>query len=216
MVEGHKEDVFRPRTQQDLILERHCHQVIELCMGKAEQRSHYIFHHITHQREPFITIMLIKIQYLYINEKIIQYKREFHKYWFVYWEYREFCRKFSLGKYARVAPIKIKQTICYQNIQENDNVSLTLVLVFTLSILAWLSLMMEAWASRSNTVLRAFLEYSSCGLNSSSRNFLLNMVVMISFITTTTQTQRQSCSESKAILCKHEAGNKTNTMQSVL
>lgn len=124
-------------------------------------------------------------------------------------------RKFSLGNYARIAPIKRKQTICYQNIQENYNVSLTLVLVFTLSILAWLSLMMEAWASRSNTVLRAFLEYSSCGLNSSSRNFLLNMVVMISFITTTTQTQRQSCSESKAILCKHEADNKANTMQFV-
>lgn len=57
----------------------------------------------------------------------------------------------------------------------------------TLSMLAWFSLMMEAWASRSYTVRSAFLEYRSWGLNSSSMNFLLNMVVMMSFITAKTK-----------------------------
>lgn len=36
-------------------------------------------------------------------------------------------------------------------------------------------------------VLRAFLEYSSWGLNSSSMNFLLNMVEMMSFRTVETK-----------------------------
>lgn len=57
----------------------------------------------------------------------------------------------------------------------------------TLSMLAWFSLMMEAWASRSYTVRSAFLEYRSWGLNSSSMNFLLNMVLMMSFITAKTK-----------------------------
>lgn len=50
----------------------------------------------------------------------------------------------------------------------------------TLSILAWFSLIMEAWANLSNTVLMAFLEYNSCGLNNSSIKRLLNMVPVMS------------------------------------
>ena len=47
-------------------------------------------------------------------------------------------------------------------------------------MLALFSLMMEACANLSNTVLIAFLEYSSWGLNNSSINRLLNIVPVMS------------------------------------
>ena len=54
---------------------------------------------------------------------------------------------------------------------------------YTLSILAEFNLMIEAWASLSNTVLIAFFENNSCGLNNSSMNLLLNIVLIMSFRT---------------------------------
>ena len=50
----------------------------------------------------------------------------------------------------------------------------------TLSMLAALSLMIDACAKRSKTERRAFFEYNSCGVNSSSRNALLNIVCVMS------------------------------------
>lgn len=65
MVEGHKKDVFRARTQQDLILECHGHQIIELGIKIAQNELiKKPFHHIKHQREPFNTIWLVITQYL--------------------------------------------------------------------------------------------------------------------------------------------------------
>ena len=63
--------------------------------------------------------------------------------------------------------------------QQNDFCPL-LFLQQTLSILALFSLMMDACANLSKTVLIAFFEYNSCGLKSSSMNLLLNIVPVMS------------------------------------
>lgn len=59
----------------------------------------------------------------------------------------------------------------------------------TLSMLAALRRIMEACARRSNTVLIAFLEYASCGLNNSSINLLFNIVDKMSCITKKNKTK---------------------------
>lgn len=59
-------------------------------------------------------------------------------------------------------------------------------------MLAALSLIIDAWASLSNTVLRPFFEYSCCGLKSSSMNLRLNMVPTISWITKNKKLSTQS------------------------